>query len=1039
MRTFVRVVIVFGVIAALVGASAAREGSDQRRIRIKKPWSSERYAGYDAAAAPGAFEATAAVDTYAVVNYDFETKNWQGWTRRDCTAQRGMFFHVDDFAGLGGGVHGLLAPIQGTKSMWCGVRPNPNDPYVCNWQDAPGYGNDWDQNLAVGITVTGPLTLSYRLVYDTEPGYDFVRVQNADRPHLWEEVNWQDLAVYTGSGDTTASHTIYTALSSTKLRFHFESDNGWSDQDGLLNTDGACILDELHLTAPGIDNYEDFETAPVGSTHWGWWTVEVPNSFGAYSGVRYNLTDRDPCGDNLSSQITFFDVNCLQSGDPDFWLCDTPFCRSADWYSEGGCQNEYVMSPVIDMSKYSTAGNNVQDAAIPAGELARLGGATLEYTVYRDLPRANLVFYSVEVYPTNSVGCTPGNVIYDWWLYDGADNAYLSLSENVPASGYLKVAFHVIDMCSVWYLIYGDCAEHTPTPWFDNVTVKRYSTAGPQWRHYEDLMFQDNFPADEAMEGYVRADAAADINPASNPLIHPGDSIIVDCGSPVGGGIALDAGGPRIFMHARCKSIGYPTKPLLAGPALEGTYGHYVSDDGAWTIIQGDTSYGEFQRIEGGYRVAFDLNDSLFTGGYMIEYYFKAYDNAGESSALPKGADQFAVESPYAGSSYYFEFTCLPTGAANALYVDDFDGIGSFNGVVQDYFDRTFKDIVTPPGMVDRYDVLAPTSMVGNGLASRVRASQLDSVYSAIVWDSGDLTDGTIADGTAASGDKTNDCQLLVDFLDLAPAPNYQTGVWILGDNVAEELTALSSPQALALMNAWCGVSLVNASYFGMTGGATSGGVVNPLLTGASSLFVHGGIPDKLYLFGGCPGINGFDVLGAGTGAECAFRYPDYDAGQYCAAVQAAGTNPNGATIHTMWFAFSFMSIRDCFVAAPIIRNETAQHVLRGWIQSIGPRVSITEAEAPKAYRLAQNYPNPFNPSTTIKYDMKAKGLVTVRIYDVAGRLVRTLVNEVKDAGAYSAVWDGRNNGGAAVASGIYFYKMETGAFSATKKLVLLR
>jgi flagellar hook assembly protein FlgD len=62
-----------------------------------------------------------------------------------------------------------------------------------------------------------------------------------------------------------------------------------------------------------------------------------------------------------------------------------------------------------------------------------------------------------------------------------------------------------------------------------------------------------------------------------------------------------------------------------------------------------------------------------------------------------------------------------------------------------------------------------------------------------------------------------------------------------------------------------------------------------------------------------------------------------------------------------------------------------------------------------------------------------------MRIYDVAGRLVRTLVNDTKEAGAYSAVWDGRNNGGSSVASGIYFYKMETAGFQATKKLVLLR
>ncbi|MCX5754178.1 MAG: T9SS type A sorting domain-containing protein, partial [Candidatus Krumholzibacteria bacterium] len=63
----------------------------------------------------------------------------------------------------------------------------------------------------------------------------------------------------------------------------------------------------------------------------------------------------------------------------------------------------------------------------------------------------------------------------------------------------------------------------------------------------------------------------------------------------------------------------------------------------------------------------------------------------------------------------------------------------------------------------------------------------------------------------------------------------------------------------------------------------------------------------------------------------------------------------------------------------------------------------------------------------------------TIRIYDVTGRLVRTLVDEVKDAGAHSIPWDGRNNVGADVASGMYFYKMETVRFLATKKLVLLR
>jgi flagellar hook assembly protein FlgD len=70
---------------------------------------------------------------------------------------------------------------------------------------------------------------------------------------------------------------------------------------------------------------------------------------------------------------------------------------------------------------------------------------------------------------------------------------------------------------------------------------------------------------------------------------------------------------------------------------------------------------------------------------------------------------------------------------------------------------------------------------------------------------------------------------------------------------------------------------------------------------------------------------------------------------------------------------------------------------------------------------------------------MKEKGLVTIKIYEVGGRLVRTLVDGMMNAGSHGAAWDGRNGRGAAVASGIYFYKMETKDFSQTRKMVVLR
>jgi hypothetical protein len=83
---------------------------------------------------------------------------------------------------------------------------------------------------------------------------------------------------------------------------------------------------------------------------------------------------------------------------------------------------------------------------------------------------------------------------------------------------------------------------------------------------------------------------------------------------------------------------------------------------------------------------------------------------------------------------------------------------------------------------------------------------------------------------------------------------------------------------------------------------------------------------------------------------------------------------------------------------------------------------------------LRQNYPNPFNPSTTIEFALAKAGFVTLTIYNVAGENVATLVSESLTAGSYQYHWDA---GG--LASGVYFYRLEAGQFSQTKKLLLLR
>ncbi len=89
--------------------------------------------------------------------------------------------------------------------------------------------------------------------------------------------------------------------------------------------------------------------------------------------------------------------------------------------------------------------------------------------------------------------------------------------------------------------------------------------------------------------------------------------------------------------------------------------------------------------------------------------------------------------------------------------------------------------------------------------------------------------------------------------------------------------------------------------------------------------------------------------------------------------------------------------------------------------------------------RLEQNFPNPFNPTTTIAFSIRNAGNVNLVIYDVAGRRVRELVNDRRDRGAYTVVWDGRNDAGTTVSSGVYFYKLVSGSFRDTKKLTILK
>jgi hypothetical protein len=101
----------------------------------------------------------------------------------------------------------------------------------------------------------------------------------------------------------------------------------------------------------------------------------------------------------------------------------------------------------------------------------------------------------------------------------------------------------------------------------------------------------------------------------------------------------------------------------------------------------------------------------------------------------------------------------------------------------------------------------------------------------------------------------------------------------------------------------------------------------------------------------------------------------------------------------------------------------------------VGPTTDVSEPGAlPNDFSLAQNYPNPFNPTTTIDYDLPQAADVKLQVFDIIGREVDLLVGGRQEAGHHSVIWDGADR-----SSGMYFYKIQAGDFSETKKMLLLK
>jgi hypothetical protein len=523
-------------------------------------------------------------------------------------------------------------------------------------------------------------------------------------------------------------------------------------------------------------------------------------------------------------------------------------------------------------------------------------------------------------------------------------------------------------------------------------------------------------------------------------------------GNPVAGknGLAIQSPDFKRYPADANTFLRWPLVPGIA-PVGWDAYRLDVARTGGGSTVK-DTFCGDLMDLAAGPDAAAHAltenqvnNTGIFAPGDVIRYFFGAKNTTGgwayyHRTLNGQGVDQRTGTLSEATASP-MEWSVLPDAGrlpgdqGDILFVDDADDRGA-----QLYFDNAFK-YMGLKDKVDVFDVLGPSSVVGNSLAGRVKNIQAQiigdpvEIYQKVLWNCGNIAIGLMGDGGTPNGgsssEKSDDFQLCYTFLNTHP-DNPGWALW--GDDAVDDWSIL------------VGLSAVNVKSIFMNHTLSSddqrkvSGIVSPRVYPPSVVPSPGYLQptESFYGFGGCWAINDFDVPGQSGLSRVSHRYANAASGQSAALSQVT---PNGASSNARFFlaGFGYNFITDDDInGVPDYVNHL--HEILVWFQNV---IGAPTGIDPMAFAnsLDDSYPNPFNPTTTIKYSIAEHGQVTLKIYNAAGQLVRTLINESQAPvqGGFSKVWNGMNEQGQPVASGVYFYQLTAKNFSQTKKMVLLK
>jgi len=425
-----------------------------------------------------------------------------------------------------------------------------------------------------------------------------------------------------------------------------------------------------------------------------------------------------------------------------------------------------------------------------------------------------------------------------------------------------------------------------------------------------------------------------------------------------------------------------------------------------------------------------DVPPGSYPANTSLQYYFSVTDSTNTTATYP--VDAVSNQHYLSASILPLKYpTNVPLGCtdslASILFVNRFTGREP-----QVYNAQTLTSLGYK---FDTWDVNGPTSGIGNCIGGSDPADTqyhwpVTDVgkllqYSSIIWNSGDLAAFTIT---------PQDEAVLESWIQ---QPGKNRNLWIGGDNVGAELMANNGQLNYGnFLGFTCGVQWLRDIWEN-----APQDTLEPVVKGvnggpAAGRFMH--------LNGGCPILNDFDLYTLSNFANSGksgllLTYPN----SFAAATRYAtdyNTFSSTDSAHVVVDGFGFGSIEEggerLNMTNAVVKNyfkEANCYVATGVDEESGG------GAPPVRNTLGQNTPNPFNPETAIHYSVERTGPVAIRIYNVNGALVRTLVDKVQTAGDHLERWNGTDDHGRPLPSGAYFYRLETAGFLDSKKLILLR